>query len=111
MANSMAPKANTSTPSSTLLSTMPTRKPLANSNPDPTLKANFSHRGASLSSNSRTPYIYPPQAHQQSSCRYPPSGTAEIMYSSQHHLHQRTKLLIELKSRRSHADPSRKKRR
>src|ERR687897_912921 len=98
MANSMAPKANRSTPSSTLLSTTPTKKPLANSKPDPTLKPNFSHRGASLSSNSRTPYIYPPQAHQQTFCRYPSSGAAEIIYSSQHHLHQQTKLLVELKS-------------
>src|SRR5215211_8887347 len=96
MANSMAPKANSNTPSSTLIKTTPTRKPVANSKPDPKLKANFSHLGASLSSNSRTPPIYPPQAHQQSFCRYPSSGAAEIIYSSQHHLHQRTKLLIEL---------------
>src|ERR687897_1229603 len=96
MANSMAPKANRSTPSSTFLSTTPTKKPVANSKPDPTLKPNFTHRGACLSSNSRIPSIYPPQAHQQSFCRYPSSGAAEIIYSSQDHLHQRTKLLIEL---------------
>src|SRR5829696_155967 len=98
MANLMAPKANRSTPSSALLSTTPTKKPAANSKPDPTLKLDFTHRGARLSSNSRTSFIYPPQAHQQSFCRYPSSGAAEISYSSQHRLHQRTQLLIELKS-------------
>src|SRR5215208_3118872 len=51
----MAPKANRSTPSSTLLSTTPTKKPVASSNPDPKLKLVFTHRGARLSSNSRTP--------------------------------------------------------
>src|SRR5215203_5015975 len=47
-AKSMAPKANRSTPNSTLLSTTPTKKPVPNSNPDPKLKPNCSHRGASL---------------------------------------------------------------
>src|SRR5215216_3372524 len=44
----MAPKAKRSTPSSTLLSTTPTKKPVASSNPDPTLKLDFTHRGAPL---------------------------------------------------------------
>src|SRR5215207_2777852 len=66
MAKSTAPKANSSTPSSTSLSTTPTKRPVVNSNPDPTLKLNFIHRGACLSSNSRILSIYPTQAHQYS---------------------------------------------
>src|SRR5918995_3526417 len=53
----MAPKANSSTPSTTLLSTTPTRKPVANSKPDPKLKPNFSHRGASLFELSHTLHL------------------------------------------------------
>src|SRR5215207_9434652 len=66
MAKSTAPKANSSTPSSTSLSTTPTKRPVVNGNPDPTLKLNFIHRGACLSSNSRILSIYPTQAHQYS---------------------------------------------
>src|SRR5215216_1867220 len=46
-------------PSSTLLSTTPTKKQVASSNPDPTLKLDFTQRGAPLSSNSRTPSYLP----------------------------------------------------
>src|SRR5918997_5554170 len=55
----MAPKANSSTPSSTFLSTTPTKRPVANRKPDPTLKPNFTHRGVCLSSNSRIPTYLP----------------------------------------------------
>src|ERR671913_40671 len=71
MAKSMAPKANSSTPSNTFLRAIPVRKPVANSNPDPTLKLNFIHCGACLSSNSRIPSIYPTQAHRYSFGRNP----------------------------------------
>src|SRR5215218_1168075 len=78
----MAPRANRSTPRSTFLSTTPTKKPAANSNPDPTLKLDFTHRGARLSSNSRTPpylpntdslAIIPPQPHPYESQSAKPS--------------------------------------
>ena len=71
VAHSMAPRANSNTPSNTLLRATPTKRPVANSKPDPTLKPDFSHRGACLSSNCRTLFVYPAQAHRQSFRRNP----------------------------------------